>query len=156
VIRCKSILVWIEFFCSGHRYADRSQAMQNTDRVRDRGENLVEPFVAIGRLVKSTAAQFDAGPVYPCAHYLSGYLPGTLAFAALAVLNTGSFLPTHYASCAVDDGVETVLSILVLYSFKDDGLIAHQAADKSFLSGKCRRRTFANNPQCFIAMPLLP
>ena len=62
---CNSILVWIELFCRGHRHTGRRQPMQDAHGVRDRGQNLVKPLVAVGRLIESTAAQLDSGAVYP-------------------------------------------------------------------------------------------
>ena len=39
--------------------------MQDAHRVRDRSQNFVKPLVAVGRLIESTATQFDSGAVYP-------------------------------------------------------------------------------------------
>src|SRR5580698_10760467 len=101
--------------------------MQNTYGVRHRSENFVEALVAVGRLVEPAAAQFDTRAIDPCTHHLLGNLSGTLAFAGLAIVDSRRFLATHCTACAVDSGVKTVLCIIVLYSFKDDGLIAHPA-----------------------------
>lgn len=62
---CNSILVRIELSCRSHRHTNRCQPMQDAHRFRDRGQNLVKPLVAIGRLIESTAAQFDPGAVNP-------------------------------------------------------------------------------------------
>jgi hypothetical protein len=62
---CNSILVWIKLFRGGHRHTDRCQPMQDSHGVRDRRQNLVEPLVAVGRLIESTAAQLDSRAVYP-------------------------------------------------------------------------------------------
>jgi hypothetical protein len=64
-MRCNSVLVWIEYFCGGHRHANRREAMQDTHGIRHRSENFVEPLIAIGGLVESTAAQFNSGAINP-------------------------------------------------------------------------------------------
>ena len=64
-MRYNSVLVWIEFFCGGHRHANWREAMQNTYGVLHRSENFVEPLIAVGGLVESTSAQFNPGAINP-------------------------------------------------------------------------------------------
>jgi hypothetical protein len=56
----------------------------------------------------------------------------------------------------MDGGVETVLGILILYTFKDDGLLAHGSSNESLHSGKRRRGALANNPKHLVAVLLMP
>src|SRR3954470_1560038 len=62
------VLVGIEDIRSCHRHADRPQPMRDLDRVRVRGEHVVEALVDLRRLVGRPAAQLDALLAQPLPH----------------------------------------------------------------------------------------
>src|SRR5262249_23591674 len=108
---------------------------------------LIETLVAIGRLIESGAAQFNACAIDPGAHHLRRHLAGTLDLSGLAVDNASRFASAQCAACAMHCGVERVSGMLVLDSLENDRLLALRAADEPALAWKCRCSSFTHNPQ---------
>src|SRR3954452_2818522 len=130
------VLVRIEDIGSCHRDADRPQPVRHLDRVRMRGEHVVEALVDLRRLVRRAAPQLDALPAQPVLHRAPVHQPGP-------VLPALRLPARHDAAGAVDGGVDEVGGVGAL---DDHRRVAHRRADEPLLTGEGRRAALAHHP----------
>src|SRR4051794_36284657 len=130
------VLVRIEDIGSCHRHADRPQPVHDLDRVRVRGEHVVEALVDLRRLVRRTAPQLDSLLAQPVLH-------GTPVHEPRPVLLALRLATRHDAAGAVDRGVDERRRVGAL---DDDRRVGHGRADEALLPGESRRATLAHDP----------
>src|SRR3954454_2573779 len=130
------VLVRIEDIGSCHRDADRRQPMRDLDRVRVRGQHVVEALVDLRRLVRRTPAQLDALLAQPVLHRPPVHEPRP-------VLPALRLPARHDAAGAVDGGVDEVRRVGAL---DDDRRVAHGRADEPGLTRERRRAALAHDP----------
>src|SRR4051812_39144036 len=130
------VLVRIEDIGSCHRDADRPQPVRHPDRVRVRGEHVVQSLVDLRRLVRRAAPQLDALLAQPVLHGAPVHQPRPVLLALRLAAG-------HDAAGAVDGGVDECRSIRPL---DDDRRVAHGRADEPLLAREGGRAALADDP----------
>src|SRR4051794_13545461 len=130
------VLVRIEDIGSCHRDADRPQPVRHPDRVRVRGEHVVQSLVDLGRLVRSAAPQLDALLAHPVLHGAPVHQPRPVLLALRLAAG-------HDAAGAVDGGVDERRGVGAL---DDDRRVAHRRPHEALLAGERGRAALAHDP----------
>src|SRR4051794_8649692 len=130
------VLVRIEDIGSCHRDADRPQPVRHPDRVRVRGEHVVQSLVDLRRLVRRAAAQLDALLAHPVLHGAPVHQPRPVLLALRLAAG-------HDAAGAVDGGVDERRRVRAL---EDHAVVGHRRANEAALPREGGRAALSMHP----------
>src|SRR5690242_7976145 len=117
---------------------------------------LVQTLIAMWRLVDSGATQFYLR-FFDCRrHHVTGNFRLAFACPGPSIEHARRLLASHHTASTVNRGIERQFSVGIFDTFQNDRRFGHRSADETLLARKCRRCSFAHNPQFFSAVRFTP